>query len=302
MSETFHDYYAVLEVSPKATREEIKHAWLVKMRASHPDLHLDENEHYETLSKEINHAYSVLANPTSRAEFDIARSRVIAQKKKARAAAEKARQDAEKAKTPNWRERIVKWFQSSERTLGFGDKIVLTALVGVFTVFFVALIPWAQSGNALLAYLLGNGAAPSQAFPFWLIPLIGGGLFIFLQLLGKFFRSPVDNLAVLELLAIALACAASFLLPLQEYKNTVFFLLLAFGGFCVFRSFGEKARRITGTLLRGLFAVVCIAVYRFSLLVFKQVDELVAVGSFLLLAAFIIAWLCASFSSGNRES
>lgn len=293
MSEPFYDYYAVLGVSPKASREEIKRAWHVKMRAAHPDLHLDEHERYEAISKEINFAYGVLSDPIQRAEFDIARSRHFARQKK-------ARQVAEKAKQVTRRERILAWFRDSGKPLCFFDKIILTMLVGVLAVFFLALIPWGKCSNELVAYLLGGGAAPQVKIPLWFLPLVGGGLFVVLQLLGKFLRSPIGLLAILELLAIAVACASSFLVPVQEYSSAVFFGLIAFCGFCVFRSFGERAYRVTGTLLRGLFAASCIVIYRLSFLVFDGVDELVSVGSFLLLSAFIAAWLCASFSSSSR--
>ena len=68
----FKDYYAVLEVSPDASSDEIKRAYRKLARKTHPDLNAGPEA--EAAFKEVNEAYEALKTPESRAEYDAIRS------------------------------------------------------------------------------------------------------------------------------------------------------------------------------------------------------------------------------------
>ncbi len=63
------DYYAILGVSKDATDEELKKAYRKLAIKYHPDRNQGDKEAEEKF-KEINEAYSVLSNPTKRAQYD----------------------------------------------------------------------------------------------------------------------------------------------------------------------------------------------------------------------------------------
>lgn len=65
----FIDYYKVLEISKKATEEEIKKAYRKLARKYHPDLNPNDKA-AELKFKEINEANEVLSNPESRKKYD----------------------------------------------------------------------------------------------------------------------------------------------------------------------------------------------------------------------------------------
>ena len=67
----FKDYYAILEVSPEATDEEIKRAYRKLARKNHPDL--KPGPEAEETFKSISEAYEVLKSAESRAEYDAMR-------------------------------------------------------------------------------------------------------------------------------------------------------------------------------------------------------------------------------------
>lgn len=61
------DYYALLDVSPDATRAEIQRAYRRLARLYHPDLNANERDIH---IKRLNEAYAVLRDPLKRAEYD----------------------------------------------------------------------------------------------------------------------------------------------------------------------------------------------------------------------------------------
>ena len=68
-------YYDVLGVSPTASQEEIKRAYLLRSKMLHPDRFDQTRQNAEwqlanELLKELNHAYAVLKEPVARAEYD----------------------------------------------------------------------------------------------------------------------------------------------------------------------------------------------------------------------------------------
>lgn len=65
----FKDYYRVLEVSPKATDEEIRKAFRTLARKYHPDVAKDKRTAEERF-KELNEAHEVLSHPQSRKKYD----------------------------------------------------------------------------------------------------------------------------------------------------------------------------------------------------------------------------------------
>jgi curved DNA-binding protein CbpA len=63
------NYYAILGIKRSASEAEIKHAYHELVRRYHPDAHPG-GEGAEARFKEINEAYSVLADPEKRDEYD----------------------------------------------------------------------------------------------------------------------------------------------------------------------------------------------------------------------------------------
>ena len=63
-------YYTVLGINENASSKEIKSAYKALMKKYHPDVYKGDLKHAEKISSEINVAYDVLGNPTSRAEYD----------------------------------------------------------------------------------------------------------------------------------------------------------------------------------------------------------------------------------------
>src|SRR4030066_329362 len=66
---TSKDYYAILEISRKASAKEIKQAYRRLARRYHPDLHPGD-KFDEDMFKAINEAYEVLSDPEKRREYD----------------------------------------------------------------------------------------------------------------------------------------------------------------------------------------------------------------------------------------
>jgi hypothetical protein len=67
-------YYPILGISPKATPEEIREAWLFSLKAFHPDKFARSSARQraiaEARTKAINEAYEVLSDPISRSVYD----------------------------------------------------------------------------------------------------------------------------------------------------------------------------------------------------------------------------------------
>ena len=63
------DYYAVLEVEPTATDEDIRRAYRRLVRVHHPDLN-PEDPNAADRTRAINEAYTVLGDPSARAAYD----------------------------------------------------------------------------------------------------------------------------------------------------------------------------------------------------------------------------------------
>lgn len=65
------NYYEILEVNPKASREVIEKAYRVLVRKYHPDLYNGEKQQYaEKKTKEINEAYKILSDEFLREQYD----------------------------------------------------------------------------------------------------------------------------------------------------------------------------------------------------------------------------------------
>jgi len=65
------DYYDILEVSRKASKEVIDRAYKVLIKKNHPDKHIpDLEKQFEKNVKEINEAYEVLSNDFLREQYD----------------------------------------------------------------------------------------------------------------------------------------------------------------------------------------------------------------------------------------
>lgn len=65
------NYYDLLEVSSKASKEVIEKAYKVLIKKNHPDMHNpDLEKKYENYIKDINEAYAVLSNDFLREQYD----------------------------------------------------------------------------------------------------------------------------------------------------------------------------------------------------------------------------------------
>ncbi len=65
------NYYEILEVNKKASKEIIDKAYKVLIKKYHPDLYSDEKQQYaERKTKEINEAYRILSNEFLREQYD----------------------------------------------------------------------------------------------------------------------------------------------------------------------------------------------------------------------------------------
>jgi DnaJ-class molecular chaperone len=64
------NYYAILEVSAKASSEEIKHSYRRLARLHHPDVSKGSNDRW---IKQLNEAYTILSDPAKRTAYDIKR-------------------------------------------------------------------------------------------------------------------------------------------------------------------------------------------------------------------------------------
>lgn len=72
--DAFHNLYVMLGIPPEATADDIRDAYRLAARRFHPDA--NPNEGAEHVFRDITTAYEVLANPVSRAEYDVARHKL----------------------------------------------------------------------------------------------------------------------------------------------------------------------------------------------------------------------------------
>ncbi len=260
MKEDFVDYYKILEVSPEADAKEIRRAWREKMQRFHPDRHLGEEARYEAISSDINRAYHILSDEKARALFDERRER-----------------------------RLARPGATGIPVLAFTEKIVLTTVVVCVAIFFFAIPPWADCGNAFFRYLFSGRDAETVGSPVWLSSGLIILVFAGILLLGKCLRERFIFLAFLEVFSLVVACAESVIVPLREMGSVIILGLFALGVLCTFLSYGERKFLLWGTLLRICLLIACVAAYRVGGLIFHNADELVSLGCLLVFAAFLVA-------------
>jgi curved DNA-binding protein CbpA len=69
-SDKFTDYYDLLGIDPKADRQDVKQAYLAKIKEWHPDKNPDRAEKAEEKTKALNQAYHILGDPERRKNYD----------------------------------------------------------------------------------------------------------------------------------------------------------------------------------------------------------------------------------------
>jgi curved DNA-binding protein CbpA len=69
-SEKFINYYELLGIDPKAGREEVRQAYLNKIKEWHPDKNPGRTADAEEKTKVLNQAYHILADPERRKNYD----------------------------------------------------------------------------------------------------------------------------------------------------------------------------------------------------------------------------------------
>ncbi len=69
-SEKFVDYYELLGIDPKSGPEEVKQAYLNKVKEWHPDKNPDRTEEAEEKTKVLNQAYHILGDAERRKNYD----------------------------------------------------------------------------------------------------------------------------------------------------------------------------------------------------------------------------------------
>lgn len=78
------NYYEILEVSEKASKEVIDKAYKTLAKKYHPDLNHDNSKEAEIKMKQLNEAFDVLSDDSKRANFDniLAKKRELEERKK----------------------------------------------------------------------------------------------------------------------------------------------------------------------------------------------------------------------------
>jgi curved DNA-binding protein CbpA len=69
-SQKFVNYYDLLGIGPKAEPQEIKQAYLEKVKKWHPDKNPDRSEEAEEKTKVLNQAYDILGDAEKRKNYD----------------------------------------------------------------------------------------------------------------------------------------------------------------------------------------------------------------------------------------
>ena len=66
------NYYELLEVNPKASKEIIEKAYKVLIKQCHPDAYIGEEKRFaEEKTVELNEAYHILTNDFLRSQYDL---------------------------------------------------------------------------------------------------------------------------------------------------------------------------------------------------------------------------------------
>ena len=65
------DYYELLGISMDATQEQIKKAYIAKVKLYHPDVTTLDKDYAESMVKQVNEAYAVLSDAVKRKAYDI---------------------------------------------------------------------------------------------------------------------------------------------------------------------------------------------------------------------------------------
>jgi len=70
ISDKFPNYYELLGIDSTASQEEIKQAYLRKVKEWHPDKNLERTQEAEEKTKVLNEAYHILSDPERRKTYD----------------------------------------------------------------------------------------------------------------------------------------------------------------------------------------------------------------------------------------
>lgn len=135
------DYYDILEVNPKASKEIIEKAYKVLIKKYHPDLYTGAEKIYaENKTKDINEAYRILSDDFLRSQYEEELKREMEQKnyEKYNSESQEDREQVQEEKTGYWDRQKEKRNQKKEAKKNKNDVGTLMGIIGVIKEVFKA--------------------------------------------------------------------------------------------------------------------------------------------------------------------
>lgn len=117
------DYYKILEVSQRATEEEIKTAYRKLAKQYHPDVHPGDSE-CERKFREINEAYGILGDAEKRKRYDAERKHITQGKSAGQEKKREVKQDNGSVDFSSLQKSFESFFgfRPDDRDMTFGKK------------------------------------------------------------------------------------------------------------------------------------------------------------------------------------
>lgn len=126
------DYYDILEVNPKASKEVIEKAYKVLIKKYHPDLYTGAEKVYaENKTKDINEAYRILSDDFLRSQYEEELKREIEQNNYERYNNKEKEESNQEEKNGYWDRQKEKRNQKKEAKKNKNDVGTLMGIIGV---------------------------------------------------------------------------------------------------------------------------------------------------------------------------